>query len=74
VPEPARSSLQRRIDTVQKLRNQVDLWVASADEAGNAYRVPLSYHWDDSTLTIATRRASRTCQEPRPCRPGARAG
>jgi len=57
---PARSSAQRRIDVLAKLRGDVDLWVASADEAGNAYLVPLSYYWDDSTLTIATPRASRT--------------
>jgi hypothetical protein len=59
-PEPARSISQRRIDVLTKLRSDVDLWVASADEAGGAYLVPLSYCWDDSTLTIATPRASRT--------------
>jgi Pyridoxamine 5'-phosphate oxidase len=59
-PEPARSGSQRRIDVLAKLRSDVDLWVASADEAGGAYLVPLSYYWDDSTLTIATPRASRT--------------
>jgi Pyridoxamine 5'-phosphate oxidase len=59
-PEPARSISQRRIDVLTKLRSDVDLWVASADEAGGAYLVPLSYYWDDSTLTIATPRASRT--------------
>lgn len=36
------------------------MWVASADESGGAHLVPLSYYWDDSTLTIATPRASRT--------------
>jgi Pyridoxamine 5'-phosphate oxidase len=61
-PEPARSISQRRIDVLTKLRSDVDLWVASADEAGGAYLVPLSYCWDDSTLTIATPRASRTAR------------
>jgi Pyridoxamine 5'-phosphate oxidase len=61
-PEPARSWSQRRIDVLAKLRSDVDLWVASADEAGGAYLVPLSYYWDDSTLTIATPRASRTAR------------
>jgi Pyridoxamine 5'-phosphate oxidase len=60
--EPARSISQRRIDVLAKLRSDVDLWVASADEAGGAYLVPLSYYWDDSTLTIATPRASRTAR------------
>jgi hypothetical protein len=45
---------------LEKLRSNVDLWVASADELGDAYLVPLSYYWDESTLTIATPRASRT--------------
>ena len=43
-----------------KLRSQIDLWVASADATGGAYLVPLSFLWDESTLTIATPRASRT--------------
>jgi hypothetical protein len=61
-PAPARSRSQRRIDVLAKLRSEVDLWVASADERGGAYLVPLSYYWDDSTLTIATPRASRTAR------------
>ncbi|MGH2996629.1 MAG: pyridoxamine 5'-phosphate oxidase family protein [Gaiellaceae bacterium] len=61
-PEPARSRSQRRIDALAKLRSQIDLWVASADEVGDAYLVPLSYYWDDSTLTIATPCASRTAR------------
>jgi hypothetical protein len=60
MPAPARSRSQRRIDVLAKLRSDVDLWVASADEAGGAYLVPLSYYWDGSTLTVATPRASRT--------------
>jgi hypothetical protein len=60
MPDPARSRAQRRADTLAKLRRDVDLWVASADERGNAYLVPLSYYWDGSALTIATPRSSRT--------------
>jgi Pyridoxamine 5'-phosphate oxidase len=61
-PEPARSRAQRRVDTLAKLREDVDLWVASADEAGAAYLVPLSYYWDEEALTLATPRASRTAR------------
>ena len=61
-PEPARSRSQRRADALAKLRSDVDLWVASADDVGGAYLVPLSFYWDDSTLTIATPRASRTAR------------
>jgi hypothetical protein len=56
----ARSRSQRRSDVLAKLRSDVDLWVASADEVGGAYLIPLSYYWDASTLTIATPRTSRT--------------
>jgi hypothetical protein len=55
-----RPGSQRRIDVLAKLRSDVDLWVASADSEGGAYLVPLSFYWDDSALTIATPRASRT--------------
>lgn len=57
---PARSRPQRILDTLARLRGDVDLWVASADAAGNAYLVPLSHFWDDTALTIATPRDSRT--------------
>jgi hypothetical protein len=55
-----RSRSQRIDDTLAKLRDDVDVWVASADAAGNAYILPLSFYWDGATLTLATPRASRT--------------
>lgn len=57
---PPRPPAQRRIDTLERLRNDVDLWVASADEAGRAYLVPLSFYWDGTAITIATPRSSPT--------------
>jgi len=45
-----------------RLRTDVDLWVASASADGQAYLVPLSYHWDGSALLVATPRASRTAE------------
>jgi hypothetical protein len=62
VAEPARSKSQRRLDALAKLRSQTDLWAASADDVGGAYLVPLSYYWDESTLTIATPSTSRTAR------------
>ena len=59
---PARSITERRLDTLAKLRTDVDLWVASASEHGDAYLVPLSYYWDETTLTIATPRSRRTAR------------
>jgi hypothetical protein len=59
-PEPPRSRAQRKSDTLEKLGAQVDLWVASADEAGNAHLIPMSHHWDGLTLMVSTPRDSRT--------------
>ena len=36
------------------LRTEVDCWVASADEMGNAHLVPLSHYWDGAALVLAT--------------------
>ena len=58
----ARSIDERRLDTLARLRADVDLWVASASEDGDAYLVPLSYYWDETTLTISTPRSSRTAR------------
>ena len=60
--QPPRSTAQRRIDALEKLHSAVDLWVASADEEGGAYLLPLSYHWDGKALTLATPRSSRTAR------------
>ena len=59
MPEP-RSRAQRKADTLAALRREVDCWVASADERGNAHLVPLSFWWDGGALVLATPRASAT--------------
>ena len=59
---PPRPRSQRKLDTLEKLRTEVDLWVASADETGRAYLVPLSFYWDGSALTVATPSTSRTAK------------
>ena len=61
-PEPARTRSRRVADTLERLRSDVDLWVASASETGEAYLVPLSFQWDGSKLTIATPRRSVTAR------------
>ncbi len=53
VPEP-RSAEQRKRDTLARLEDDIDCWVATADGEANAYLVPLSYAWDGATLTLAT--------------------
>lgn len=43
------------------LRQENDLWVATADaDGGGAYLVPLSFHWDGTTVLLATPAASPT--------------
>ena len=57
----ARPKEQRKQDTLHRLNNDVDVWVASADgEDGTPYLVPLSFLWDGTTLLVATPAASPT--------------
>ena len=60
-PAP-RSRAQRQADALALLRAEVDCWVASADERGNAHLVPLSHVWDGAALVVATSRSSATAQ------------
>ncbi|MEU2221694.1 pyridoxamine 5'-phosphate oxidase family protein [Streptomyces sp. NPDC018347] len=54
-PPPARSAEQRKKDTLHRLENDVDAWVATAGPDGGApYLVPLSFVWDGTSLLIAT--------------------
>jgi len=55
-----RSRAQRKADTLALLRTELDCWVASADEMGNAHLVPLSHYWDGAALVLATSRSSPT--------------
>ena len=58
---PARSAQQRKADTLRRLENDVDTWVATADPAtGVPYLVPLSFLWDGATVLISTPATSPT--------------
>ncbi len=61
-PPTPRPRAERRSNVLAKLRDDVDLWVASADETGHAYLVPLSFYWDGIAITVATPRRSRTAR------------
>ena len=51
----ARSARQRKLDTLSRLEHDVDCWVSTADPAtGTPYLVPLSFHWYEGRLLIAT--------------------
>lgn len=60
-----RSLEQRRKDALALLQCEVDLWVASASETGEAYLVPLSFYWNGTALVMATPVASRTARNLR---------
>jgi hypothetical protein len=63
---PARSAQQRKADTLRRLENDVDTWVATADPAtGTPYLVPLSFLWDGATVLISTPAASPTSRNLR---------
>ncbi|MEU9445152.1 pyridoxamine 5'-phosphate oxidase family protein [Streptomyces sp. NPDC048304] len=54
-PPPARTPAERKKDTLHRLENDVDVWVATAGPDGaEPYLVPLSFVWDGATLLIAT--------------------
>lgn len=58
--ELPRSLQQRKHDTVGRLESDADAWVATADTAGNAYLLPLSFLWDGAGVIVSTLRSSVT--------------
>ena len=58
---PPRTREQRIQDTLRRLEQDIDCWVATADGAsGTPYLVPLSYLREGATLLIATPATSAT--------------
>jgi hypothetical protein len=59
---PARDAQQRKQDTLARLENDEDAWVASAGPGADVYLVPLSFVWDGETITVATPESSPTAR------------
>ncbi|WP_340374255.1 pyridoxamine 5'-phosphate oxidase family protein [Streptomyces sp. SS7] len=60
-PAPARTAQQRKHDTLHRLEHDVDVWVATAAEDGDAPQLaPLSYVWDGTVLLVAAPLATPT--------------
>lgn len=58
---PARSYEERKKDSLRRLEQDTDAWVATAGEAGGSpYLVPLSFLWDGISLLVATPSGSPT--------------
>jgi nitroimidazol reductase NimA-like FMN-containing flavoprotein (pyridoxamine 5'-phosphate oxidase superfamily) len=58
--ERARSAEQRKKDTLNRLAADVDAWIGTADAAGDAYLVPLSFLWDGTGVVVSTPSSSVT--------------
>lgn len=59
----ARSTAERVRDTLARLEQDVDAWVATAHPGdGTPYLVPLSFLWDGRTLLFSTPTASPTAR------------
>jgi nitroimidazol reductase NimA-like FMN-containing flavoprotein (pyridoxamine 5'-phosphate oxidase superfamily) len=58
--EPPRSLQRRKQDTLGRLDSDEDAWIASADDQGDAYLLPLSFLWDGTGVIVATPRSSVT--------------
>jgi len=59
--ETVRSASQRKADTVARLENDADVWVATAS-AGRPHLVPMSLSWDGTRVIVATPASSRTAR------------
>jgi general stress protein 26 len=58
--EAPRNAQQRKTDTLARLTSDADVWIATADAAGAAYLLPLSFLWDGAGLVVSTPRSSVT--------------
>ncbi len=57
---------QRKADTLRRLAEDVDCWVATADpDTGLPYLVPLSFAWDGEQLVLATGARTQTARNLR---------
>jgi len=65
MPEPPRTPEERKRDVVGTLESEVDGWLASASEHGDAYLIPISFYWDGQSLLLATPESSLTVRNLR---------
>ena len=58
----ARPRDQRIRDTLEQLRTEVDVWIATSSAAAEPYLVPLSFYWSGEAMVVTTQRSSRTAR------------
>ena len=56
----ARPRDQRIKDTFELLQTEVDVWIATASDAGKPYLVPLSFYWSGDAMIVTTTHSSQT--------------
>ncbi|MEU7133468.1 pyridoxamine 5'-phosphate oxidase family protein [Streptomyces sp. NPDC046261] len=60
ITEPVRAPEQRKRDVLERLRRELDIWVASADDEGVPCLVPLWFVWDGEAVWLSTRAGNPT--------------
>ncbi|GFH34145.1 pyridoxamine 5'-phosphate oxidase [Streptomyces pacificus] len=65
-PGPVRNRAQRRKDTLSRLTQDRDAWVATSSANGRPALVPLWFLWDRGTLLMCTRRDTVTARNLTP--------
>jgi hypothetical protein len=61
-PAPARTTDERKRDTLAALERELDAWVPSADAGGRVYLVPFSFAWDGEVVILAMPAGSLTAR------------
>ncbi|MEV4684940.1 pyridoxamine 5'-phosphate oxidase family protein [Streptomyces kurssanovii] len=64
--EQARSREERRRDTLARLADDKDSWVATTSPDGQPCLMPLSFAWDGAALLMCTRRTNPTARNLTP--------
>jgi hypothetical protein len=57
-----RDLLQRKVDALEKLSSENDVWVATTSGTGEPCLVPLSFAWVDERIVLVTARRNRTAR------------
>jgi hypothetical protein len=55
--------LERAAHARELIATERDAWVASATSDGEAYMIPLTYHWNGSSMLFSTPERSRTIRD-----------
>jgi hypothetical protein len=60
--DPARPLSVRKQDTLRRLEDDVDVWVATASPDGTPYLMPLSFLWNGEILLLSTAAGNPTAR------------